>query len=125
MLCNGKMQASIVSEFRGFKPKKPKEVFGADVTGPHHISPSGWKYCLEEVCFYSGYGYSFPLRKKSDAIQRLKDLIQRLHNAECYPSRIQVYVSDHGGETIMSTDFQNFLQDHGIFWQSGPLEELT
>ena len=35
----------------GVKPKKPKEVFGADVTGPHYISPSGYKYCLEVVCF--------------------------------------------------------------------------
>ena len=82
----------------GKKPSRPKQVFGADVTGPHHVSPSGFKYCLEVVCFYSGYGYSFPLCKKSDAVQKLKELIQRLHNAECYPSRIQVYVSDHGGE---------------------------
>ena len=66
------------------------------------------------VCFYSEYGDSFPLQKKSDAVHKLKDLIQRLHNAECYPSRIPVYVSDHGGETMMSTEFQNFLQDHGI-----------
>ena len=42
-------------------------------------------------------------------------MIQRLHNAECYPLRIQVYVLDHGGETILSTEFQIFLQDHGIY----------
>ena len=34
----------------GVKPKKPKEVFGADVTGPHHISLSdmiiAWRWCV-------------------------------------------------------------------------------
>ena len=26
----------------------------------------------------------------------------------------------HGGETIMSNDFQDFLAHNGIFWQTGP-----
>ena len=75
---------------------------------------------MEFFCFYSGYGYSYPLQRKSDAVQRLQNLIQRLHNVEYYLSRIQVYVSDHSGETIMTNDFQDFLAQHGIFWQTAP-----
>ena len=36
----------------GAKPTEPKEVFGADVTGLHPTLPSGYKYCLEVVCFF-------------------------------------------------------------------------
>ena len=50
----------------------------------------------------------------------MQALINRLENAECHPDAIEVYVSDHGGETIMSTDFQQFLLSKGIFWQTAP-----
>ena len=56
-----------------------------------HISPIVCKI----VWFFSGYGDSYPVRRKSDAVQKLQNLIQRLHNVECYPSRIQVYIIDH------------------------------
>ena len=36
------------------------------------------------------------------------------------PERTETYVSDHGGETIMSLEFQKFLSDKGIFWQTAP-----
>ena len=48
----------------GVKPMRPREVFGADVTGPYPKSPGGFQYCLEVVCFFSGFGYSFPLKLK-------------------------------------------------------------
>jgi len=46
----------------GEKPDRPKQIFGADVTGPHPKSLAGFQYLLEVICFYSGYGYSFPLK---------------------------------------------------------------
>ena len=59
-------------------------------------------------------------KAKSDAVLEMMALINRLENAECHPDAIEVYVSDHGGETIMSTDFQQFLLSKGIFWQTAP-----
>ena len=81
----------------GVKRTRPREVFGADVTRPYPKSPGGFQYCLEVVCFFSGFGYSFPLRLKSEAARQFMGLILRLENAELYPNRIQCYVSDHGG----------------------------
>ena len=43
-----------------------------------------------------------------------------MENAESAPSAVEVYVSDHGGETIISADFQDFLGAKGIFWQTAP-----
>ena len=97
------------------KPSRAKEVFR-----PHAHSPAGFWFCLEIICYYSGYGYSYPLRRKAEAVAELKGLIQRLENAECFPKRIVCYVSDHGGETIMGHDFQEYLHAKGIFWQYGP-----
>jgi transposase InsO family protein len=57
---------------------------------------------------------------KSEAVNTLKALIQRMENAESAPGAVEVYVSDHGGETIMSNDFQEFLGAKGIFWQTAP-----
>ena len=31
----------------GVKPMRPREVFGADVTGPYPKSPGGFQYCLK------------------------------------------------------------------------------
>ena len=70
--------------------------------------------------FFSGYGYSFPLKKKSEAWHHFRDLIMRLENTDEVPERTETYVSDHGGETIMSLEFQRFLSDKGIFWQTAP-----
>ena len=39
----------------GEKPDRPKQVFGADVTGPHPKSPAGFQYLLEIICFFSGF----------------------------------------------------------------------
>ena len=36
------------------------------------------------------------------------------------PERTEVYVSDHGGDTIMSNYFQRFLEEKGIYWQTAP-----
>ena len=94
----------------GEKPTRPKQIFGADVTGPHARSPAGYCFCLEVICFYSGYGYSFPLKTKAETARTFMNLILRLENAESPPDRVQVYVSDHGGETIMSIQFQEFLE---------------
>ena len=55
------------------------------------------------------------LRKKSEAWHHFKDLITRLENTDEVPERTETYVSDHGGETIMSLEFQKFLLDKGIF----------
>ena len=104
----------------GEKPARPKQVFGADVTGPHPKSPAGFQYLLEVICFYSGYGYSFPLKAKAEAAGEFQSLILRLENTDEVPERTEVYVSDHGGDTIMSLDFQQFLSSKGIFWQSAP-----
>ena len=100
----------------------PRQVFGVDVTGPYHESPSGYRYCLEVVDYYSGYGYSFLMKSKSEGYRHFMALILRLENAEIYPRRIYGYVSDHGGDTIMSTSFQEFLRDRGSYWQTAPRE---
>ena len=59
-----------------------------------------------------------PLKKKASG--QFQALIQRLENTDEVPERTETYVSDHNGETIMSTEFQHFLEQRGIFWQSAP-----
>ena len=41
-------------------------------------------------------------------------LIQRMENAECAPTAVEVYVSDHGGEAMVSRDFQQFLVERSL-----------
>ena len=43
-----------------------------------------------------------------------------MEDAESALTAVEVYVSDHGGEIIMSTDFQSFLGEKVIFWQTAP-----
>ena len=69
---------------------------------------------------FSGYGYSFPIRAKTAAAEQFQALIERLENTDEVPERTEVYVSDHGGDTIMSLSFQQFLERKGIFWQTAP-----
>ena len=52
-----------------------------------------------------------PLKKKSESAGEFKALKQRLENTEEFPLQVETHVSDHGGETIMSLDFQQFLAD--------------
>ena len=40
----------------GEKPSRPKQVFGADVTGPWPTSPAGFKFLLEVICYFSDMG---------------------------------------------------------------------
>ena len=48
----------------GEKPSRPKQVFGADVTGPHPTSPAGFKYLLEVICFFSGMDIPSPSEQR-------------------------------------------------------------
>ena len=88
-------------------PSGPRQVFGVDVTGPYHTSPSGYRFCLEVVDYFSGYGYSFLMRLKSEAYRHFMALILRLENAEIYPRWIYGYVSDHGGVQLCPFSFRN------------------
>ena len=101
---------------------KPRECFGADVVGPYRPSPSGYRYTLDVVDFFSGYGYSFLMKHKSETPRHLMALILRLENSEYHVKCIQGYVTDDGGDTIMSHNLQDFLRDRGIYWQTAPRE---
>ena len=72
------------------------------------------------VCYYSGDGYVFPLKNKSAAVPTFKALIQWIEIAESALSAVEGYVSDYGGETIMSKNFQDFPGPKGIFWKTAP-----
>ena len=63
--------------------------------------------------------YSFPLWKKAAAGQ-FQSLISRLESTDKVLERTEVYVSNHGKDTILSHYFQQFLKVHGIFWQTAP-----
>ena len=45
----------------GVKPTKPKEAFGADVTGPHQTIIIRFKYCLEVECFKTFQAVDTPI----------------------------------------------------------------
>ena len=49
---------------QGEKPSRPKQVFGADVTGPWPTSPAGYKFLLEIICFFFGVRVLFPVKEK-------------------------------------------------------------
>ena len=100
---------------QGEKPSRPKQVFGADVTGPCQHLPQLIDFYEKLFVSFSGYGYPFPLKKKSEAQQHFRDLIARLENTNDVPEHTETYVSDHGGDTIMNSDFQRFLSEKGIF----------
>ena len=63
-----------------------------------------------------------PNEHKSEAPRHLVALILRLENSEYHVKCIQGYVTDHGGDTIMSHNLQDFLRDKGIYWQTAPRE---
>ena len=55
------------------------------------------------------------MKKKSEAQQHFRDLIAGLENTDDVPEHTETYVSDHGGDTIMYSDFQRFLSEKDIF----------
>ena len=47
----------------------------------------------------------------AETVIQYQGFIQRLENAEAPPYRVQSHVSDNGGDTILSLDFQRFLNE--------------
>ena len=49
---------------QGEKPSRPKQVFGADVTGPWPTSPAGYRFLLEIICFFFWIRVPVPVEEK-------------------------------------------------------------
>ena len=79
--------------------KHPLQNMGINVT-LHLPQGSGFCWKLLLFFFFLRYGYSFPLKKKSEAAEQFQALVRGLENTDEMPERTEVYVSDHGGETI-------------------------
>ena len=66
--------------------------------------------------FLSSYGQRQLLENSSS----FNSIDLWLENTDKVPEHTEVYVLDHGGDTIMSLLFQQFVVRKGIFWQTAP-----
>ena len=63
---------------------RPREILGFDVTGPYPKSAEGYAYCLDVICYYSGYNWSIaiPIKLKAEAYGAAKSLLMKMNNAD-------------------------------------------
>jgi hypothetical protein len=82
-------------------------------------TPKGFRYSLDITCVGTTYGWTYPMKRKSDSEQLLKSFIEQADRSIHDTKVIRFLTSDHGGE-FTSSAFENFLKERGIIHQTGP-----
>ena len=109
------------------RARRPGEKWFVDITGPFTPSHEGHRYLVVFVDDQSRYMVTYPVEKKSDALDSLKDLRQVVKNAmgKCAEghqmSEIKALQSDRGGEftsnvngTADDSIFNQYCEEAGI-----------
>jgi hypothetical protein len=102
----------------GTNDKLPLEELTVD-TSEQMPTPRGFRYSLDMTCVGTTYGWTFPMRNKSDSEGLLKSFIEKSDRSIHHFKTIRFITSDHGGE-FTSSSLQNFLREKGIIHQTGP-----
>jgi hypothetical protein len=102
----------------GINDKLPMEEITVDCSD-QVATPRGFKYSLDISCVGTTYGWTYPMRRKSDSEEILRSFINESDRSVHDMKVIRFLTSDHGGE-FTSSNFENFLQERGIIHQTGP-----
>jgi len=100
------------------------ELIHTDICGPFNVrSVDGFSYFITFTDDFSRYGYIYPIRDKSEALDKFKIFRAKVENQ--HELKIKVVRSDRGGEYYgrhamygqISGPFAKFLQENGIVAQ--------
>ena len=86
-------------------------------------SVDGYNSFITFIDYYSHFGYIYPIKKRSEALDKLKIFKAEVENQ--HNSKIKVVRSDHGGEYYgrhtpygqVPGPFARYLQENGIVAQ--------
>ena len=119
--CEACLQGKITrSPFVGqmVKAKDVLKIIHSDVCGPfREMARSGFYYFITFIDDLSRYGHLFLMKNKSESFEMFKEFIAQLENQT--GKSIKTLRSDRGGE-YLSTEFIEFLKEHGITSQLTP-----
>ena len=106
-------QVQVISRKADPRSKAPLEFIHTDLCGPiSPISKEGFRWVISFACDYSGYVFTYFIKRKSDSTMALEKFL-----ADCAPfGTVKRMRSDGGGEFI-GKDFEGVLRERGIAHQ--------
>ena len=94
------------------------EIIHSDVCGPFkEMARGGFYYFITFIDDLSRYGHLFLMKNKSESFEKFKEFKAQVENQT--GKSIKTLRSDRGGE-YLSTEFIEFLKEHGIVSQLTP-----
>ena len=100
------------------KAKDLLEIIHSDVCGPFiKMARRGFCYFITFIDDLSRYRHLFLIKHKSESFEKFKEFKARVENQT--GKSIKTLRSDRGGE-YLSTEFIEFLKEHGIVSQLTP-----
>jgi hypothetical protein len=102
----------------GKKELYPMEEITVDTTEQAR-TPAGYRFSLDMTCVGSTFGWTFKMKKKSEAPIVLRNFVESADRSIHSLGSIRFLTSDHGGE-FLSSEFSNYLKSKGIFHKTGP-----
>ena len=94
------------------------EIIHSDVCGPFkEMARGGFYYFITFIDDLSRYGHLFLMKNKSESFEKFKEFKAKVENQT--GKSIKTLRSDRGGE-YLSTEFIEFLKEHGIISQLTP-----
>ena len=83
------------------------------------VTPKGYRYSLDLTCVATTYGWTYKMKKKSEAETILMSFIESADRSINPLKIIRFLTSDHGGE-FTSNRFRGFLSAKGIYQRTAP-----
>lgn len=108
----GKLRRRSFPKGEATRAKAPLELIHSDVVGKiMPTSKGGSSYFVTFTDDYSRYTVVYPMKAKSEVLQRFEEY--RCMAENFHDRKVKVLRSDNGGE-YTSTDFNEYLTEHGI-----------
>lgn len=108
----GKLRRKSFPKGEATRAKAPLELIHSDVVGKIvPTSKGGSSYFVTFTDDYSRYTVVYPMKAKSEVLQRFEEY--RCMAENFHDRKVKVLRSDNGGE-YTSTDFKEYLTEHGI-----------
>lgn len=117
--CEAEMQQPRITQSSAEEPTRPWQFICLDISRKKPADRRGNQRYIMAACMYTDAWMPIVMKRKSDALAKLEQFIQLIHNKYA-PYKISVIKCDYDSNLAKMEGFKELCAKYGIHWQTSP-----